>query len=87
MKLLRLFLDEQKRSDSHRSDTDCDSDDGVDETQQRLLPSILRTHRDYHDNGGRYPSCHYVLTPAQKHHYHSADANQYCHTQNLKGKE
>ena len=26
----------------------CDSHDGVDQTQQRLLPSILRTHRRDH---------------------------------------
>jgi hypothetical protein len=43
--------------------------------------------RDNHYNGGRYSRCHNVLTPAQEHHYHGAEANQCCHTERLKWKE
>src|SRR5580704_12184877 len=37
LKLLCLFPYEEKRTDPSTCDTDCDSDHGVDYTQQRLL--------------------------------------------------
>jgi hypothetical protein len=59
-----------------------DADKGIDETQNRLVPSRLRAHRcSYQDNCGRNPRRDNVLLSTQKYHYDRADADHDRHAQ------
>src|SRR6516164_6922978 len=55
----------QIRTDPLECDTEGDPDHGIEEPQQRLLPSVLRAHcRNHHHDGVCYSGCHDVVAPA-----------------------
>jgi len=55
----------QIRTDPLAYDTEGDPDHGIEEPQQRLLPSSFGAHcRNHHDNSGCYSGCHDVVAPA-----------------------
>jgi hypothetical protein len=64
-----------------------DPDQGIDKTQNRLVPSRLRAQRcGYQDNCGRNPRRDNVLLSTQKYHYDRAEADHDCHAQTVNGK-
>jgi hypothetical protein len=63
----------------HLHTTPTDDDDGIEEPQQGLPPSVVGAHcGNHHDNCSCYSRCYDVVAPVQQRHRERADAEQDC---------
>src|SRR5262249_9264504 len=61
-----LSQEKQIRADPFAYDPKGDADNGIEEPQQRLLPSVVGAPcRKHHDHRGCYSRCHNIVAPAQ----------------------